>query len=253
MSLKLTIGLCAFTTADVTFTNEAALLRSAPGGKVEEPGRVTWLDRGAPPLRYLNVTNLWREEHASLRSPCQRSSPKLPCRHNARPPHAPRRHAGPLRVDRAGAGYGPWCCGDPRCSKGHYRPKRNLSRWIHDSSDWSQRLLAEKVGTDSTTLSKWLKGTRYLTDTNLVRIALTAHLSIPFVLDMSKAESDKTHENLPTPFPQCRACSFPVGRVDYLPSTLLTLLPKSRVTRSRTRSGLSPVSNVPCSTQPRPA
>ena len=76
--------------------------------------------------------------------------------------------------------------GDPRCSKGHYRPKRNLSRWIRDSSDWNQRLLAEKVGTDASTLSKWLAGTRYLTDGNLVRIALAAHLSIPFILDMRR-------------------------------------------------------------------
>lgn len=88
-------------------------------------------------------------------------------------------------------GHSEWeRCGDPRCSKGHYRPKSNLARWIRDNHDWSQKLLAEKVGTDASTLSKWLAGTRYLGDANLIKIALAAHVSIPFILDLRQYESE---------------------------------------------------------------
>ncbi len=86
--------------------------------------------------------------------------------------------------------------GDPRCSESHYRPKRNLSEWIRDSHDWTQKRLAEKVGTDASTLSKWLTGTRYLTDASLVKIALATHLSLPFILDLRKyGEEYSTSKN----------------------------------------------------------
>ena len=76
--------------------------------------------------------------------------------------------------------------GDPRCHGGHYRPKENLSRYLHDDGKWSRKLLAEKLGTDVSTLSKWISGTRYLTDANLVRIALALHVSAAFLLDLRK-------------------------------------------------------------------
>ena len=76
--------------------------------------------------------------------------------------------------------------GDPRCHEGHFRPKKNLGRYLRDDNNLSQKMLAEKLGTDGSTLSKWISGSRYLNDTNLVRIALTLHVSIAFILDMRK-------------------------------------------------------------------
>lgn len=76
--------------------------------------------------------------------------------------------------------------GDPRCGDGHYRPKANLARWLRENHDWSQKRLARKVGTDGSTLSKWIAGTRYLTDAKLAQIALALHVSIPFLLDQRK-------------------------------------------------------------------
>lgn len=76
--------------------------------------------------------------------------------------------------------------GDPRCYEGHYRAKSNLSRWLRETHGWNQKKLAERIGTDESTVSKWLAGARYLSDENLVLIALETHVSLPFLLDLRK-------------------------------------------------------------------
>ena len=74
--------------------------------------------------------------------------------------------------------------GDPRCAKGHYRPKNNLDKWLKTADGWSQKRLAKEMGTDEGTVSKWINGKLYLTDRKLVKIARITGLSLPYLLDM---------------------------------------------------------------------
>lgn len=80
--------------------------------------------------------------------------------------------------------------GDPRCYEGHYIPKKNLERFLQAGQNWSQKRLADEVGTDAGTVSKWLSGKRYLSDNRLVQIAHVTGLSLPYLLDLTHVLTD---------------------------------------------------------------
>lgn len=78
--------------------------------------------------------------------------------------------------------------GDPRCFEGHYRLKANLDSFLRESPSWSQKRLADEMGTDEGTVSKWIGGKLYLSDRKLVEIAKLTGLSIPYLLDLHHVE-----------------------------------------------------------------
>lgn len=80
--------------------------------------------------------------------------------------------------------------GDPRCFEGHYIPKKNLESFLQSSPLWSQRRLADEVGTDAGTVSKWLSGKKYLSDRKLVKVAHATGLSLPYLLDLTHVWTD---------------------------------------------------------------
>ena len=74
--------------------------------------------------------------------------------------------------------------GDPRVFVGHFRPKLNLGKFLQANPSWSQRRLAEEMGTDVGTVSNWISGRRYMSDRKLVQAAHVTGLSIPYLLDL---------------------------------------------------------------------
>lgn len=74
--------------------------------------------------------------------------------------------------------------GDPRCAEGHFRPKRNLDTWLRQTDGWSQKKLAEVMGTDEGSVSKWISGKKYLTDKALAKVARFTGLSVAYLLDL---------------------------------------------------------------------
>ena len=80
--------------------------------------------------------------------------------------------------------------GDPRCFEGRYIPKKNLEGFLQSNPSWSQKRLADEVGTDAGTVSKWLSGKKYLSDRKLVQVAHVTGLSLAYLLDLTHVWTD---------------------------------------------------------------